>query len=80
MRSYGASPINTLTRRKGEKFPMPGPDAALNAYAIGIRWPHALRKALESAAAARSQSVAGFVEGVVLALVAAGLIEQPKTE
>jgi len=24
------------TRRRGEKFPMPGPEAVLNAYAIGL--------------------------------------------
>jgi hypothetical protein len=55
---------------------MPGPEAVLDAYALGIRWPHALRKPLETAAADRGQSVAGFIEATLLsALIAAGLIK-----
>jgi hypothetical protein len=55
---------------------LPGPEGVLNGYAVGIRWPHALRRALEIAASGRGQSVAGYIEAVVLrALIAAGLIE-----
>jgi hypothetical protein len=69
------------TRRKTERFPLPGPEGVLDGYAIGIRWPHCLRRPLEMAASDRGQSVAQFIEGAVLrALVAAGLIDQPKPE
>jgi hypothetical protein len=69
------------TRRKTERFPLPGPEGLLDGYAIGIRWPHALRKPLEIAASDRSQSVAQFIEGAVLrALIAADLIERPRPE
>ena len=63
-------------QRERERFPMPGPEAVLDGYAVGIRWPHCLRKPLEIAAADKAQSVAGYIEDVVLrALVHAGLIE-----
>jgi hypothetical protein len=60
---------------------MPGPEGVLDGYAIGIRWPHTLRRPLEIAASDRGQSVAQFIEGAVLrALVRADLIERPMPE
>ena len=50
-------------------------------FPVGIRVPLTHRTALERAAAARGQSVAGFVELLVSrALADAGLIEQPNPE
>jgi hypothetical protein len=68
-------------RRRTERFPMPDRNAILNSYPLGISWPHELRRALETAAADRGQSVAGFIEWLVgRALADAGLIERPNPE
>ena len=66
-----------MTRRRDrETWPPPGPDEFTSGYAIGLRWPHSLRKALGLAAAERKTSIAGYIEAILLErLVRIGLIE-----
>jgi hypothetical protein len=55
---------------------MPSAEDWLAGYAVAIRWPHSVWKALETAASDHKTSIAGYIEGsVLLSLVAAGLIE-----
>jgi hypothetical protein len=54
---------------------MPGQDEFITGYALGIRWPHSLRRALGIAAAERKTSIAGFVEAILLEkLIRIGLV------
>ena len=69
-----------MSRRRNkercETFPMPDPDAILDSYALGVRWPWSLRRPLELLAAQRRTSVSGCIEAVLLEkLISVGLIE-----
>jgi hypothetical protein len=62
-------------RRERETWPPPAADEWMSGFALACRFPHSLRKALETAAAERKTSIAGYIEAILLEkLIRIGLV------